>query len=448
VRLREAGNPADAELVEQVALLAKPLASPFDLDPLIGQVAEKKVVLLGEASHGTHEFYEWRHEISRKLIENHGFRFIAVEGDWPPSWQLNNFVHGQGAGSVWQALSRFDRWPTWMWANAEVAKLASWMRQQNDGLSSQEKCGFYGLDVYSLFESVDAAVTGLGPVSPFLARRIKARYACFDPFRRDEKSYARSLLQFPEGCQDQVARNLSDLLQLRLSGPAGTSPFGDAFFDAEQNARIVANAESYYRTMVHGNEDSWNVRDRHMMDTLGSLLDRYGPEAKGIVWAHNTHIGDYRATDMAAQGQINIGGLAREKWGEENVALVGMGTYRGEVIASHSWDGPIERLEVPAGKPGSFESTFHKVCEALSEGIFLLDLTDPGAKDGALSETRGHRAIGVVYHPAYEGFGNYVPTTLPYRYDAFLFFDRTSALNPLGQGFNRADIPETWPQGM
>jgi erythromycin esterase-like protein len=335
-----------------------------------------------------------------------------------------------------------------MWANTETAELAAWMRAHNDGLSSQEKCGFYGLDVYSLFESVDSAITELSLIDPFLSRRLRARYACFDTFRRDEKKYARSLLHFPAGCQDQVTRNLQELLERRLSGPVGTSPYGDAFFDAEQNARIVANAENYYRTMVHGNEDSWNVRDRHMMDTLETLLHRYGSDAKGIVWAHNTHIGDYRATDMLAQGQINIGGLAREKWGEENVALVGFGTYQGSVIASHAWDGPIERLEVPAGKPGSFESSFHKAAAALGEKNLWIDLTDPAAKEGPLTETRGHRAIGVVYHPAYESFGNYVPTSLPYRYDAFLFFEQTSALNPLGQGFNRADIPETWPQGM
>lgn len=448
MRLREAGNPADSPLVEQLVSLARPVSSPLALDPLVEQIAAKKVVMLGESSHGTHEFYAWRHEISRKLIESHGFRFIAVEGDWPPSWQLNKFVHGEGSGGAWQSLSHFDRWPTWMWANTEIAELAAWLRNRNEGLSPEEKCGFYGLDVYSLFESVDSAITELSRVDPFLARRIKARYACFDPFRRDEKKYARSLLHFPDGCQDQVTRNLRELLERRLAGPAGTSPHGDAYFDAEQNARIVANAENYYRTMVHGNEDSWNVRDRHMMDTLEILLQRYGGDAKGIVWAHNTHIGDYRATDMLAQGQINIGGLAREKWGEENVALVGFGTHEGSVIASHAWDGPIERLEVPPGKPGSFESAMHKASGALGENIFFLDLTDPTAKEGPITATRGHRAIGVVYHPAYESFGNYVPTALPYRYDAFLFFDRTSALNPLGQGFNRADIPETWPQGM
>lgn len=448
MRLREAGNPADELLVKQLAGLARPVDSPFALDSLVDQFAEKKVVMLGESSHGTHEFYTWRHEISRRLIENHGFRFIAVEGDWPPSWQLNRFVHGEGSGSVWQSLSRFDRWPTWMWANTEIAELATWMRERNQGLSPEEKCGFYGLDVYSLFESIDAAITELSRLDPFLSRRIKARYACFDTFRRDEKRYARSLLRFPEGCQDQVIRNLRELLERRLAGPAGTSPFGDAYFDAEQNARIAANAENYYRTMVHGNEDSWNVRDRHMMDTLEILLRRYGENAKGIVWAHNTHIGDYRATDMLAQGQINLGGLAREKWGEDNVTLVGFGTYEGSVIASHAWDGPIERLEVPPGKPGSFEAAFHKAAEKLGAEILVLDLTARTAKAGPLSETRGHRAIGVVYQPAYESFGNYVPTSLPYRYDAFLFFDHTSALNPLGQGFNRADIPETWPQGM
>jgi erythromycin esterase-like protein len=199
--------------------------------------------------------------------------------------------------------------------------------------------------------------------------------------------------------------------------------------------------------MMNGTEDSWNVRDRHMHDTLAALLDRYGPEAKGIVWAHNTHVGDYRATDMAEQGQINIGGLARETWGRERVALVGFGTYQGEVIASPAWDGAVERMEVPRGKPGSYEAAFHKVAQEKGEN-FYLDLRDQALRQGALGEMRGHRAIGVVYHPAYELLGNYVPTSLASRYDAFLFCDHTSALDPLHLRFNRGEIPETWPVGM
>ncbi|MGZ3705631.1 MAG: erythromycin esterase family protein [Bdellovibrionota bacterium] len=448
MRLREVGNPDDEKLVQATIRDAKPFEDTADLRPLVNKLAEARVVMLGEASHGTHEFYDWRTKISRELIEHHGFRFIAVEGDWPPCWQLNNFVHGK-EGDAHTALQHFRRWPTWMWANSEALELAEWMRSFNEQAPPDKKVGFYGMDVYSLFESIEAATEQLNKISPFLAKKMKTRFACFEPFQRDEKAYARSLLHFPAGCHDEVARNLKEILEHRLEeGPPGNAPFGDALFDAQQNTRIVANAENYYRTMVHGNEDSWNVRDRHMFETLGILLDRYGTHSKGIVWAHNTHIGDYRATDMVLQGQINIGGLVREAMGEKNVALVGFGTYEGDVIASHAWDGPIERMPVPKGKPGSIEAAFHKASAALGERAFYLDLNTKQAKLGPFSDMRGHRAIGVVYQPKFEAFGNYVPTSLSGRYDAFLFFDHSTALDPLAQEFDRREFPETWPLGM
>jgi erythromycin esterase len=397
--------------------------------------------MLGEASHGTQEFYEWRRIISRELIEKHGFRFIAVEGDWPPCWQLNEFAQGR-AGELTAVFQHFSRWPTWMWANTEIIHLARWLRTFNQGRNPQ--AGFYGLDVYSLFESIDAVLSQFDRVQPFLAKRLRERYECFEPFQRNEKAYARSLLQYPEGCEQEALDNLKDLLEARLSG----SQANEALFDARQNARIVANAERYYRAMIHGTEDSWNVRDGHMLDTLERLLDHHGPDAKAIVWAHNTHIGDHRATDMVSQGQVNIGGLAREKWGEDRVSLVGFGTYRGDVIASTAWDGPIQRLRVPPGGPGSYEASFHKVAVELEAPAFLLTNLRTDNPDGPLAEVRGHRAIGVVYQPAYERLGNYVPTSLSYRYDAFLFFDESWALEPLDQPFRRDELPETWPQGF
>jgi erythromycin esterase-like protein len=445
MRLRDVGNPDDEALVQTTLRLARPFASREDLTPLIEQLRGKRVVMLGEASHGTHEFYEWRRVISEALILDHGFRFIAVEGDWPPAWHLNEYVHG-GEDSAEKYLSHFSRWPTWMWANRETAELARWLRSYNDNVAPGRMAGFYGLDVYSLFESIDAAVEQVHKISPFLARRMRTRYECFEPFERNEKLYARSLLEFPAGCQENVLLNLRELLQQRLS-QARLPPHGDLLFSAAQNARIVADAENYFRVMMNGTEDSWNVRDRHMHDTLTALLDRYGPEAKGIVWAHNTHVGDYRATDMAEQGQINIGGLARETWGREEVALVGFGTYQGEVIASPAWDGAVERMEVPRGKQGSYEAAFHKVAQEKGEN-FYLDLRNPALRQGALGEMRGHRAIGVVYHPAYELLGNYVPTSLANRYDAFLVCDRTGALDPIHLRVNREEIPETWPVGM
>lgn len=443
MRLREVGSPRDENLVQSALKFAQRLRHSQDLQPLLQKISRSKVVMLGEASHGTHEFYAWRAAISRELIENHGFRFIAVEGDWPPAWQLNNFLHGRFQGGAEEALRKFHRWPTWMWANREMIELATWLRSRNEKTSDNEKAGFYGLDVYSLFESIEAILEQTQRISPFLARRLRTRYECFEPFSANEKSYARSLLQFPEGCQEAVMANLHDLLHQRLEL---TSAGENRLFDARQNARIVANAENYFRAMVHGTDDSWNVRDRHMHETLSCLLEHYGPESKAIVWAHNTHVGDYRATDMVEQGQINIGGLARETWGAEAVSLVGFGTYSGEVIASHAWDGPMERMQIPTGAAGSYEAAFHKVAQTIG-GDFFLDLTGINSTS-ALREVRGHRAIGVVYHSAYEQLGNYVPTSLAGRYDAFIFLDTTSALNPIDQEFDRNEIPETWPQGM
>lgn len=434
--------------VSHAAERARPLRALHDLQPLIEEIAPARVVMLGESSHGTQEFYEWRRLISQELIANHGFHAIVVEGDWPPCWQLNSYVHGEGASDARQPLRAFSRWPTWMWANTEIVQLADWLRTHNEGREPSRRAGFYGLDVYSLFESIDALLAQLEKVNPFLARKASARYECFDRVNGDEMAYARHLLELPAGCEEQVLLSLQELLAARLyDSDSRTPPFRDRLFNAEQNARIVANAERYYRVMMHGTDDSWNVRDRHMQETLEILLQRYGPDTKLIVWAHNTHIGDYRATDMAAEGQVNLGGLAREALGAENVKLVGFGTYRGEVIASRSWDGPIEVMRSPAGEPGSYEALFHRVCEHLGSPACYLSLSHV-PKGDILHETRGHRAVGVVYCPSHERLGNYVPTQLAARYDAFLFFDETRALEPLEQDFNRAEIPETWPQGF
>lgn len=443
MRLREAGNPRDESLVSETLRQARPFRTSADLDGLIRDLAKSQVVMLGESSHGTHEFYDWRRVISEQLILKHGFRFIAVEGDWPPSWKLNDFIQGSAGLDAREALRPFHRWPTWMWANRETMDLAEWMRSFNANAAPEERVNFYGLDIYSLFESIDAALEQLHSISPFLAKRMRARYECFDPYQRDEKAYARSLFKFPQGCRDEVAKNLKEALEQKADWTRSLT-----LFNTQQNARIVANAENYYRTMVHGNEDSWNIRDQHMMETLQTLLEHHGPQAKGIVWAHNTHIGDYRATDMEANGQINLGGLARKALGEKNVSLVGFGTFEGEVIASSAWDGPITRMPVPPGQPGSYEFAFHKAASALGCNHFFLRLKSRESQTGPFAEVRGHRAIGVVYHPDFEHLGNYVPTSLAHRYDAFLFFDKTRALDPLLQWFDRSEIPETWPQGM
>lgn len=431
-----------SRLARAIADSAIDVRQPRDLAPLIDKIGDARVVMLGESTHGTQDFYEWRRLVSEWLIVKHGFDFIAVEGDWPPCHELCRYVtgesgHGPGAR---EALEAFHRWPSWMWANTEMVRLAEWMRTRNSVAPVSGKVRFYGLDVYSLFESMDAVLERLEEVNPFLARRARARYACFDRFNRDEKAYVRSLIELPEGCEAEVIGVLRDLLSSRVDGAHEAG-----IFDARQNARVIANAESFYRAMIHGSEDSWNIRDRHMLETLSGLLERHGPRSRGIVWAHNSHIGDYRATDMIQAGQVNLGGLAREKFGANQVALVGFGTYEGEVIASRAWDGAMERFTLPPARKESIESELHRVSVARGCNTLLLV---PSGPESALAEVRGHRAIGVVYQPAIERFGNYVPSSLERRYDAFFFVDRSRALEPLVLGFEREEIPETWPAGQ
>lgn len=409
------------------------LASFRDLGPLINKVKDKRIVMLGEASHGTKEFYEWRAAITKELVEHHGFSFVAVEGDWPACQKVQEYIHEFDAGSAYDVLMSFSRWPTWMWANAEMVELLEWMRTQ--------RMGFHGLDVYSFFESMDEVVKILEAIDPNLASRARKFYSCFAPYDRDEKTYVHSLYKLTEGCQDEVTAVLQDLLMARLSLP---TEYPYTLFDATQNALIVKNAERYYRAMISSDDNSWNIRDEHMLETLDNLLNFYGPNSKAIVWAHNTHIGDHRATDMVLSGEVNLGGLAREKYGNDSVGLVGFSTYSGEVIASHTWDGPITVLEVPPAKLGSWEDFLHQVGVVSGKRDFYL-LIDEALRESGLSEYKGQRAIGVVYHPEREARGNYVPTSLANRYDALIFVDRTHALSPLKIPFDRAKIPETFP---
>lgn len=453
----------DAPLTEEAERLARPLRSPSDLQSVIDRVKDSRVVMLGESTHGTEDFYRWRALISEWLIVKHGFNFIAVEGDWPSCRPLHRYILSTGdGGSARQAIEGFRRWPTWMWANTEVTRLAEWLKSHNARVAPSLRAGFYGLDVYSLFESMDAVIQELEKVNLFHAKQARLRYACFGPYGRDEQAYIRSLARMSKDCERQVVDALRDLLRMRLE----TSPASllgveeDALFHAQQNARVVMNAEKYYRAMIHADDDSWNVRDRHMLDSLEWLLERHDRGAradgtgrtaptKAIVWAHNTHIGDYRATSMRERGLINLGGLARERFGRDQVALVGFGTYDGAVTASHAWNGPIETMRVPPAKEGSYEAVFHDICRVQRYPGFSLafDPRDPSACE-ALSQTRGHRAIGVVYDPEHERWTNYVPTELARRYDAFIFVDRTQALQPYLLPVGEHEIPDTWPNAQ
>jgi erythromycin esterase len=412
-----------------------PFRSVEDLRPLIDRVKDKRVVMIGESSHGTHEFYEWRSAISQELITNHGFQFVAVEGDWPACEELGQFISRRTHKTLKQAMAAFSRWPTWMWANEEVARFSEWARREENPV------GFHGLDVYSLFDSMSRVIEQVEKIDPGLAAQAREYYACFEPFQQNEKQYLQSLFKLDEGCREEAISALQKILVYQVSRIEKTDR---DLFDAIQNARIVVNAEEYYRAMLKGDSESWNVRDRHMMDTLTLLMNHYGPQSKCIVWAHNTHIGDYRATDMVRWGQVNIGGLAREQLGVKDVALIGFGTYRGSVIASRAWDGPTQVMAVPEAPPETVEEECHQVCRELKCDHFYFH-SDQEAKVGSLSEVRGHRAIGVLYDPKRERYGNYVPTLLAKRYDEFLFIDETRALEPMISEADHEKMPDTWP---
>ncbi len=431
-----------AEAVRILRDCAHPLQSAADLDPLMARIGDARVVLLGEASHGTHDYYTWRAQLSKRLIEEKGFDFIVVEGDWPDCYNLNRYVKGythddEKAADV---LHRFDRWPTWMWANWEISALAEWLKKYNSAKDISGKTGFYGLDVYSLWESLEAVMDFVAREDPEALPVAKRAYRCFEPYSGDEGREYASALRFVSKLCEQSALDLLQEMHQRMAHYEGDP---EAAFSAEQNALVTVNAERYYRAMLQGGGASWNARDRHMQETLERLLKFHGPDAKAIVWAHNTHVGDAFFTDMADDGMYNIGELARARFGPENVLLVGFGSYEGSVIAGREWGAKMQVLPVPKGRDGSWEALLH---EASAENKLLL-MDD--FRDAPFAKTRiGHRAIGVVYNPEYEQYGNYVPTEVCERYDAFLFIDKTEALHPLHMPADKGKIPETYPFGV
>ncbi|HKG95173.1 MAG TPA: erythromycin esterase family protein [Gemmatimonadaceae bacterium] len=442
-----------AALAGEVRRAARPLRTAADLDPLLERVGDARYVLLGEATHGTHEFYTWRTEISKRLIREKGFSFIAVEGDWPDCYRVNRFVKGlaDSGADAEEVLHAFARWPTWMWANREVVELASWMRRHNRPLPAEQQVGFYGLDVYSLWESMAAVLEYLERMDPALARGARQAYRCFEPFAEDAQEYARATALVPTSCENEAV----EVLRALHSRAARYREDGrDAYFDAEQNALVARNAELYYRTMVRGGPASWNVRDHHMVDTLDRLMAHHGPRAKAIVWEHNTHVGDARFTNMARAGMVNVGQLVREAHeGDAGAVLVGFGTHRGSVIAARAWGEPMRRMRVPPARTDSVEHVMHEA--GVGDALLVFDPSTSlgaGSNDGGipgLGEPRVHRAIGVVYDPDAERWGNYVPTVLPRRYDAFVYVDETRALDPLHMPAQvEHELPETFPSGM
>jgi erythromycin esterase len=437
------GETPDELLLREIRSLARPLTDAPDLDPLMDAIGDSRYVLLGEASHGTSEFYTWRTEISRRLIVEKGFSFIGVEGDWPDCYTVNRYVKGHGSRSAESVLHAFMRWPTWMWANREVAALAEWMREHNSNLPAESQAGFFGLDVYSLWESMHMVIEYLQKMDPELARNARHAYSCFEPYEEDAQEYARATAIVPTSCEDEAVGILRSLRsrasEFRDDGP-------DAYFNAEQNAFVAKNAELYYRMMVRGGPGSWNVRDHHMVDTLNRLMSHHGPRAKAIVWEHNTHVGDARFTDMARSGMVNVGQLVRQEHGSDGVVLVGFGTHRGTVVAGSEWGARMQRMAVPEAKEGSYEHAMK--ASGIEDSLFIFPRGD-AEETRHFREQRGHRAIGVVYDPRTEHWGNYVPTVLPGRYDAFIYIEKTKAVEALHMPvLVDGEVPETFPSGQ
>ncbi|HEX8609793.1 MAG TPA: erythromycin esterase family protein [Telluria sp.] len=446
-------NDADSPLIAAIASAAQPLSgAPGDYDSLIELVGDARFVLLGEASHGTHEFYHERARITQRLITEQGFNAVAVEADWPHAYRVNRYVRAQGLDAdSEQALAGFQRFPGWMWRNTDVVAFVDWLRAFNDSASPAQAAGFYGLDLYSLFGSMDEVLQYLNKVDPRAAHRARRRYACFDHFGSNSQRYGHAAgLGMSDSCESAVVSQLLELQKhaadyQRQDGPQAS----DEFFHARQNARLVMNAEEYYRTMFRGRVSSWNLRDKHMMDTLEALdqhlTDTQGKPAKIVVWEHNSHIGDARATEVGRQGEWTLGQLARERYGDQT-RLIGFTTYKGTVTAASDWDGRAERKRVRPALAGSYEHAFHQS----GIGRFMLPLRHGNAATRALTKPRLERAIGVIYLPRTERQSHYFYASLPRQFDAVLHIDDTRAVQPLDASthWETGEAPETFPVGV
>src|SRR5256714_2453115 len=440
-------------IIDAVREASQPLeGGARDYDPLLKLIGEARFCLLGEATHGTHEFYRERAEITKRLIKEKGFTAIAVEADWPDAFRVNRYVRGLGDDhDANEALGGFKRFPTWMWRNTVILDFVEWLRDYNSSLHiNAAKVGFYGLDLYSLYTSIEAVLGYLNKIDPAAAKRARYRYSCFEHFAEDTQAYGYAAnFGLTESCERDV---IEQLIELRRQAADYASRDGrvaqDEFFFAEQNARLVLNAERYYRSMFRGRVESWNLRDQHMAETLGALvthLNTQGQTAKVAVWEHNSHLGDARATYMADYGELNVGQLVRERYGSEAV-LVGFTTYRGTVTAASDWDGPAERKRVRPALEDSYEASFH---EADIQNCFL-PLRDAGSVSSALRDPRLERAIGVIYLPRTERQSHYFEARLSDQFDAVIHFDETSALQPLERHapWETGEPPETFPTGV
>ena len=414
------------------------LEAAADPPPLVERARSRRFIAIGEASHGTHEFYSWRAELTRQLIVAGRCTWIGVEGDWPDCWRIDRWVRGFESAELdaRAVLASFQRWPTWMWANAEVADFLDWLHDHNRRVPAEHRVGFYGLDIYSLWDSLARTIGWLAERAPEDVPAALRAWRCFEPFGGDPEQYAWSTRLVPETCEAEVVELLARVRRRAASD-------GDDAFDALQNAIVAAGAEEYYRAMVRADRLSWNLRDQHMADTVGRLAGHLGRDSVGVLWEHNTHVGDARGTSMSDAGMLNVGQLLRERHGSAQVLLIGFASHRGSVIAAQGWGRSELRMPVPTARAGSHEDILHQTlgCDAVID--FGPDRGSPW-----LSMTAGHRAIGVVYDPEREA-GNYVPTRMGDRYDALIWIEHSEALVPLrGEPQPQEPERETAPTGM
>lgn len=424
-----------------------------DFDALLHEIGDARFVLIGEASHGTHEFYDIRARITRRLIEEKGFTAVVAEADWPDAWRVNRYVRGIDEDrDADAALGGFKRFPQWMWRNTVMLEFVEWLRHHNADhpVGSPKQCGFYGMDLYSMYGSIQEVLGYLDRVDPEAAKRARFRYGCFDHAREDPQAYGYAAgFGLSKSCEDQVLQQLTELRNNAAEYTRRDGRLAEAeFFHAEQNARLVRNAEEYYRGMFEGQVSSWNLRDTHMADTLDALMNyqiRYTPAAKFVVWAHNSHLGDARATEMGRHGELNVGQLVRERYGHD-CFNVGFTTHEGTVTAASEWDGPAERKRVRPSLPGSYERLFHNS----DLPSFLLMLGDHLDTESALPRQALERAIGVIYLPQSERISHYFEADLANQFDAMIHVDRTRALEPVERTpqWISAEAPETYPVGL
>jgi erythromycin esterase-like protein len=438
-----AEHAVPAAMVAALRHYAEPLPSPGDADAFgafFDRFSDADVVLLGEATHGTSEFYRARAAITRRLITHHGFTVVAVEADWPDAARIDDFVRHQAPRP--RRGDAVVRFPTWMWRNIETLEFADWLRAHNAGLDPRQQASFHGLDLYSLGESIHAVLAYLDTANPEAAAHARARYSCLTPWQDEPAHYGRAVtISGMKACEDGAVAQLRTLLDQRIESFAHS---GEAWFDAFQNARIVRAAERYYRAMYRSSTESWNLRDRHMFETLQALLAHRGPGCKAVVWAHNSHIGNAAATGMGWQGEFNIGELCRTAYGDKAV-LIGFGTDTGQVAAASDWGADMQVKNVRPARPDSYEHAFRLAGQART----LTDWRGPARRDLAnvLRTPLLERAIGVVYRPETERISHYFEAVLAEQFDAWVWFEQTSAVTPLGHEHVRG-APETWPSGL